>query len=251
MSATVNLKFAERRGFTLIEMAIVLAILGIILGSLIAPISAQIDQANNNETRQRIALISDALIGFVILNGRLPCPASATSNGTESFASGGNTSNGLCANFNNGFVPASTLGLSDLDSQGQLTDAWNNRIHYAVTAGDNNAFTKTNGLSLNSNADLMICATASSSTSTCSVANSIMAANIPVVIYSTGKNGNLAGTGLDEAENPNPNSTDNDRIFVSHTVTANTAGNGEFDDLVTWISPNILMGRLVAAGKLP
>jgi hypothetical protein len=28
-------------------------------------------------------------------------------------------------------------------------------------------------------------------------------------------------------------------------------GGGEFDDIVTWISPNILFNRMVSAGKLP
>jgi hypothetical protein len=28
-------------------------------------------------------------------------------------------------------------------------------------------------------------------------------------------------------------------------------GPNEFDDLVTWISPNILYNRLIAAGRLP
>ncbi len=42
---------------------------------------------------------------------------------------------------------------------------------------------------------------------------------------------------------------DNDRVFVSHTPTP--PGLNEFDDLVIWISPNILYNRLIAAGRLP
>jgi len=34
-----------------------------------------------------------------------------------------------------------------------------------------------------------------------------------------------------------------------HTITP--PGPNEFDDLVTWISPNILYSRLIAAGRLP
>jgi hypothetical protein len=83
------------------------------------------------------------------------------------------------------------------------------------------------------------------------VANSILTANAPAVIYSLGKNAISGGTGSDEAENPNPNSADNDKIFVSHSPSASGAVGGEFDDLVTWMSANILLGRLVAAGKLP
>ena len=54
-----------------------------------------------------------------------------------------------------------------------------------------------------------------------------------------------------EALNPNPNSNNSDRVFVSHIPTASSATNGEFDDIVIWLSPNILFGKMVAAGKLP
>ncbi len=43
--------------------------------------------------------------------------------------------------------------------------------------------------------------------------------------------------------------TDADNDFVMHTITQ--PGPNEFDDLVTWISPNILYNRLIAAGRLP
>ena len=60
-----------------------------------------------------------------------------------------------------------------------------------------------------------------------------------------------SGTGTDEAANPNPNSADNNRTFVSHTPTGSSATNGEFDDLVIWISNSTLLNRMVSAGKLP
>lgn len=242
-------KFAG--GFTLIEMAMVLMIVGLLLGSLLAPFSARIEQGKIADTQQTTATIIEALTGYAVVNGRLPCPASATSNGTESFASGGNQSNGLCSNFYNGWVPAVTLGLSNIDNQGYAVDAWNNRIHYAVTAAGSNAFTKTNGITLSSLADLSVCSAASANSSSCSVANSILTANSPVVVYSLGKNAATGGTGADETENPNFNSADNDKVFVSHAPSVSSASGGEFDDLVTWLSPNILFGRLVAAGKLP
>jgi prepilin-type N-terminal cleavage/methylation domain-containing protein len=241
----------RKNGFTLIEMAMVLMIVGLLLGSLMVPIAARIEQGKIADTQQTEATIIEALLGYAIANGRLPCPASATSYGAESFASGGNESNGLCSNFYNGWVPAVTLGLSNVDPQGYAVDAWNNRIHYAVTIASSNAFTKTNGISLNSTADLYVCASASANGSGCSVANSILSATAPALIYSLGKNAATAGNGADEAENPNPNSADNDKIFVSHSPSASSASGGEFDDLVTWMSTNILLGRLVAAGKLP
>jgi prepilin-type N-terminal cleavage/methylation domain-containing protein len=257
------MKPATQKGFTLLEMAIVLMIVGLLLGGMLVPLTAQMDQRNFTETRKALDDIQQALIGYAIINGRLPCPASSTSNGVESFdtGSGGNSTNGRCSNFNNGFVPAATLGIaSTVDNQGNTgfaVDAWGNRIHYAVTASNSRAFTSLNGMKSTGisslSPDLLVCSTASTSGSSCSVANSALTASpgVPVVIYSTGKNGGHYATGTDEAENPNPSSADTDDVFVSHNITSSSATNGEFDDLVIWISPNVLINRMVAAGKLP
>ena len=241
-------------GFSLVEMAIVLAIVGLLLGGLLPTISSQIEQQQTRETRKQLDEIQQALIGYAIINGRLPCPASSTSSGAENFASG-DASGGNCSNFYNGFVPAATLGLPATDSNGFSVDSWGNRIRYAVTSWNSYVYTKTNGmattgisnLSPSGTPYLLVCSTASTSSSSCSVANTALASSpgVPVVIYSTGINGGYGGTGADEAENPNPNSADNDRVFVSHTPTP------DFDDLVIWLSPNILINRMVAAGKLP
>jgi prepilin-type N-terminal cleavage/methylation domain-containing protein len=236
------MKAALQSGFTLIEMAIVLMIVGLLLGGLLVPLTAQMDQRNSIDTQKTLAEIKDALIGFAIANGRLPCPASSTSNGVESPVGGGN-----CSNFYDGFVPAATLGItSAVDNQGNTgfaIDAWGNRIRYAVTSANSNAFTTANGMSTTGIAslapNLLVCSTASTTGSGCSVANSTLTSSpgVPAVIFSTGK---TTGTGTDEGDN-----TDNDRVFVSHTPTPT------FDDIVVWISPNILFNRMVTAGQLP
>ena len=223
---------------------------------MIPTISSQLEQQRTNETRKQLDEIKEALIGYAIINGRLPCPASSSSNGVESFATSptiGDPSNGICLNFFNGFVPAATLGVTSIvDSQGNTgfaVDSWGNRIRYAVTKWSNNTFTRNSGMSTaglsNLNPDLLVCSTASTSTSSCSVSGSSLTSipGVPVIIFSTGKNGAQGGTGTDEAANLN-----NDRVFVSHTPTLSP---NEFDDHVTWLSPNILINRMVAAGKLP
>ncbi len=238
------------KGFSLMEMAIVLLIVGLLLGGLLPTVGSQIEVQRMKDTRKQLDEIQQALFGYAITNSRLPCPASSASNGAESFADGGSATNGNCSNFNNGFIPAVTLGLSPVDSQGYAIDAWNNRIRYAVSSALSNALTKSNGMSLTTTPNLFVCSTASTTVG-CSVANSTLASNAVSVIYSTGKNGGYGGTGADETENPNPNSADNDSVFVSHTLAPIGAENGEFDDMVVWISPNILFNRMVTAGKLP
>lgn len=242
---------AQQTGFSLVEMAIVLMIVSLLLAALVPTLSSQMEQKNRNETRKKLDEVKEALIGYAVTNGRLPCPASSTSNGAESFAAGGTAANGNCSNFYDGFVPAATLGISGLDNKGYVLDGWDFPIHYAVTTANSNAYTMTNGMSTNFSTlspNLLVCSTASATNSSCSVANTSLTSSpgVPVVIYSTGANGGTSGTSADEAENPNPNpASKTDRIFVSHESTPT------FDDLVVWISPNILLNRLVTAGKLP
>lgn len=238
-------------GFSLVEMAIVLMIVAILMAALVPTLSGQMDQKSRSETRKKLEEVKEALIGYAVMNGRLPCPASAISNGAESFSAGGDTSNGNCSNFYDGFVPAATLGISGLDNKGYVVDGWNFPIHYAVTDKNSKAFTKNNGMRDNFSAlapDLLVCATASATNSSCSVAGSSLTSSpgVPVVIYSTGANGGVSGTSADETENPNLNPASKiDRVFVSHENTA------DFDDLVIWLSQNTLFNRMIAAGKLP
>lgn len=244
--------YQAHKGFSLVEMAIVLAIVALLMAGLLPTLSSQVEQQRTNETRKQLDEIQQALIGYAIVNGRLPCPASSTSNGVEDPVGGGS-----CNHSYDGFVPSATLGLSTTDSSGFSVDAWGNRIHYAVTQSDGSAFTTTNGMSNTGisslTPDLLVCSTASTSGSSCSVAGSSLTSSpgVPVVIYSTGKNGGAGGTGADEQENPNPNSADNDQVFVSRTPTSSSSANGEYDDLVIWLSHGILINRMVAAGRLP
>lgn len=264
--------FRRLSGFTLIEMAVVLMIIGLLLGGLIPTLSAQIDAQRSNNTQKQLNEIMEAVTGFAVINGRLPCPASSTSNGQESFCTNATgpcgtplttyQTHGRCTNQYDGLVPAAALGLMPVDNQGFILDSWNNRIHYAVTSywdATNSiySFTTTNGMSTTGlstiSPNLFVCSTATGiSGSACASGASLTSNGVPAVIYSTSINGGYGGTATDEAANPNPNiSSSNDQTFVSHTPTPSTAANGEFDDIVIWLSPNVLVNRMVTAGKLP
>jgi len=242
----------DAQGFTLIEMAVVLIILTLVAGGALIPLNAQIELRQRTDTEKTLEEINEALIGFAIANDRLPCPASATSNGVESPLGGG-----TCTNAYTGFVPAVTLGLSHTDAQGYALDAWYNRIRYAVAQSNSKAFTTTNGMkntgmgSLSS--ELRVCASSVGNTSgACGTAQALTTSAqnaVPAIIFSQGKNWATGGISSDEASNLN-----GDAVFISHTPTpANypAAQGGEFDDMVTWLSPNILYNRMVAAGRLP
>jgi prepilin-type N-terminal cleavage/methylation domain-containing protein len=212
-------------GFTLVEMAIVLMIVGLLLGGMLVPLSAQMEQRNISDTRKTLDEIQQALIGYAIINGRLPYPAKPT------LITGTDANAGLADNtLTMGVIPWATLGTSE-------TDAWGRRFTYSVAPSFATPFT------LISNGNLTVKSAATG--------GSNVATNIPAVIVSHGKNGYGAYTpnggpplstspDADEADNSDP-----DVNFVSKAPTPT------FDDLVVWISPNILFNRMVAAGKLP
>ena len=73
-------------GFTLVELAVALAIIGLLLGMLIVPLSTQVDQQRIGDTQRQLDLIREAVIGFAVANGRLPCPATPTTPNTTAGA---------------------------------------------------------------------------------------------------------------------------------------------------------------------
>lgn len=271
----------DLKGFTLVELAIVLMIVGLLLGGLIVPITAQMDMQAFRKTNASLEEIKDSLIGYSIINGRLPCPATAASNGLESFCPSASgtcvgtettvvQTHGNCSSRVNsvisGFLPAATLGISPQDTQGFAVDGWGgntiNRIRYAVspkTAGTQTfPFTASNGMknagvsNLASQTLLYVCGTKTAGTAplaTCTTAGAVQLANNAVfVIYSVGKNAATGGTGTDEAVNPNPNSpntNNNDVVFISQDQTST------FDDVLLWVSSPMLISRMVSAGALP
>lgn len=246
---------SKSAGFTLVEMAVVLIIITLLFGGVLLPLSVQIDQQRLTETRKSLEEIQEALIGYAIINGRLPCPASAGSNGVESFNAGGSAVNGDCSNFYDGFLPAVTLGLSRVDANGYAIDGWENRIHYAVTQANAKSYTRIGGMKNTGmstlSPDLHICNTSTGiNVNNCGAALTL-AASSPLVVYSIGKNGVSGGTGNDESQNPNPNSVNNDLVFVYHEPVGAGVANGEFDDQMIWLSNAVLMNRMVAAGQLP
>src|SRR5256885_9307753 len=96
-------------GFTLIELALTLAVMAILASAVLVPFVAQVAQRKTAVTEKTLEQIKEALLGYATATGRLPCPALSTSNGIEAFAVGGDISNGICASFV-GFLPAVTLG---------------------------------------------------------------------------------------------------------------------------------------------
>lgn len=249
-------------GFTLLEVWIVLLVVAVMLGGLAAPLSAQVQMRRQDEARRQLDEAKDAILGFAAAHGRLPCPASADSRGMESFAPGGDASNGNCAAFHDGYLPAATLGLSPLDAEGFARDPWGsvrNRIRYAVFGagavinGVSNPLTRTDGMKAATLAGLgaashylIICSTgAAASGGSCGPAANQLTRRAAFVLLCLGLNATTdPAAGSDEARN-----LDGDDVFVSRE--ASFAPDNAFDDLLAWVPIHLVIHRQLAAGRLP
>ncbi len=226
------------RGFTLVEMAMVLVIMGLLLGGGLTLLSTQIEQQKVKGTERQLAEVKEALIGFAMVNARLPCPAISAVNGLERAAC---TTEATAS----GLIPWTTLGVGKLDG-------WNKVIRYSVTPAFADAVTPFR---------LSTVATKTVQTRNAAGALVPLANNVSALVYSHGRrswgttdagaaipNESIAATNLDETANNA--ATVN---FIQRTFSEGTgaAFGGEYDDMLTWLSPNILFSRMVQAGKSP
>ena len=244
----------SQRGFTLIELAIVLVIVTILIGGLAMPLSTQIQARRIAETKKTLEEAREAIIGYAMTHQTsgspprpyLPCPdANANADGIEEARDVA----GDCPQ-RAGWLPWVTLGTA-------AQDAWGNRLRYAVHA---DLTSKTNGFH-NGSAPTpgdpwnQVC-----SEKNCPVVD--VAADVPVVLVSYGANGRGArnvnipfgsptpalppGTSANEIEN-----LDADHRYVSRPPSKPGDAAGEFDDLVAWLPFSVLINRVCPAGGCP
>lgn len=229
-------------GFSLIELAIVLFILSLLLGSLLPPLSAQIEQKRREETQAQLEDIKEVLFGFALKQSRLPCPdcsdntsagcsalsASEIGDGKEDIISGDD-----CAN-ESGNLPWASLGVRE-------SDAWGQHFIYRVTNNFADSDDETSctyntlnvSFSLCSDGDILIN----------DENGNTVAQYVPALVFSRGQN--YADTGSTfEQEN-----TDEDNTFI-YMDYSNDNTNG-YDDLMIWISPYLLRTKMLNAGILP
>jgi len=213
-------------GFTLLEMSIVLAIIALLLGGLLPTVSSQIEQAQRKETRNALAEIKQALLGYAIIYGRLPCPTVMADPADATYGVAAATCDATTAE---GYLPWRTLGVSEIDTWGikrsATGDAWVGYWRYRLDDSFDAAFTlatvPVDALTINNNEGGPITAPLPDS---------------PVaIVFSTGQNftenGENAGAFDNLYQGDNQNAT--------------------FDDMLIWISRPQLFNRMVAAGMLP
>lgn len=216
-------------GFSLIELAVVMFILVMLLGSVLVPLTTQVEQRKVNDTQKSLESIREALLGFAIIYGRLPCPDTDTDPAAAGY---GEEETSCTAPTAEGYLPWKTLGVAPMDAFGITRTStsssrigdWRYRVHrnFSVAFTLNSSTASTDSLAVRDSANNLI----SSST------------DRPVaIIYSAG-----------------PNTTP-DGLNATYEATSGTyqadVPSSTFDDILIWISRPILFNRMVTAGKLP
>jgi prepilin-type N-terminal cleavage/methylation domain-containing protein len=274
------------RGFTLIEVAISMVILGLVMTGLVVSLVQQLQQRRLLDTRTTLAQANDALLAFVTANGRLPCPATAASNGIESVGLPG------ACTVAAGYLPAVTLGLPNVDGNGMLNDGWADgslfdnagvknyprAIRYSVArligTAQANALTTaslggpplhtrlTVGTALATvgppavNNGLWVCRSSvgmGAGANRCGGAANSLALNAVAVIWSQGPTGNdTLGNSPDETQNAMQLAGAGIPLaFVMRDPAGTAAAAGRFDDIVSWISWGAVADKLMTAWQVP
>lgn len=264
-----------QRGFTLLEMAIVIFIIGMLTAGLIGPAQVQLEARDRRKTLDYMNQVAEALYGFALTHRRLPCPDD-DGDGISSppYAI---PADGDCTE-ETGFLPWAELGVDP-------GDAWGNRLTYHVRK---NQFTKpaqntTCDGNSSSGEEFDLCSqgnitlrTRGDNAKTAGAVESKFAFKaatpprpyVAAVVVSHGRNG-YGAMGVDgrpralvPAANDDENeNADGDATFVSRGYSSEQDDCAddesedsplcEFDDLVVPISRYLLNSRMVSAGQLP
>ncbi|MCX9154836.1 type II secretion system GspH family protein [Niveibacterium sp. 24ML] len=239
MRKAPNSAHAKARGFTLVELAIALAVIAILSTSVLMAVRVQTTQRQTSDTRLALDEARSALLAYAAVNGKLPCPAQggAPGKGQELARVAGR-----CPAIR-GLLPWESLGITAIDG-------WGRRLAYVVT----NDFAEDDLLRLDTPGSIQIAAGGASPAQLASDGA------VAAAVWSFGSNGSF-GTNTDGSQIPPDSSTGADeqtngsltgQIVVARDLAEDPgSANGVFDDQVIWISRFVLVGRLIEAGRLP
>ena len=223
----------DMEGLSLLEVAIALAVSALLLGGLMVPLAAQIDRYRLRETEAALGNALDALLGYAAAHdNRLPCP-DIDGDGMEDRP--GSVS-APCRGIE-GDLPRATLGIPG-------RDGWGRPLRYR----GNDALTGPGGVPRppNTRGGLRIDNPRTGERLTVGDPEAPAA-----ILFSCGANGHPDdendGTGGSPAGCANPLRPD---PRYAHAVPGRP-GSGGFDDVLVWMSKNVLLGRLVRAGTWP
>ena len=243
------------RGFSLVELAVVLVLVGIVMTMGLKAVTSTLENAAYAETRAKLERLKTALIVFLRTNGRLPCPdnSGGLASGVEASACIANAVDGY------GIVPWVTLGI-DRDT---ALDGWGNFITYRVANGSpagKNWTSKTTGTQPFDINELKTPTPALTiqEVNSAGSALQVVTTKAVAVFLSHGANGYGAKTTKVGARMPYGDAGAGEQtnasdltIFIKRPVSdAVGAFNGPYDDLVAFLTPDMLLQPLVDDGTI-
>lgn len=231
-------------GFTLIEMAIVLVVIGLLLSGGIVAITPVVQGTKVSETKSKLDRVEQALVLHVIRYGCLPCPATpgtASTVATAGQASAGGTpyatgcQAGACDN-TLGVVPWVNLEISESDA----ADGFGKRFTYALSPG----LQSTDGMTRTPPSGYP-----AGTLDVNNIAGTAITSAAAYVLISHGSDGAFGygtQTGTRAAADtvgsvPQLENSDNDDDFIQDELFQNQASTNFFDDVVRWRSAPMIV----------
>ncbi len=224
------------RGFSLVELAIVLIVLAVLARASLVPLAALDASRRERHAERDIAMIRDALVAHLVSHGELPCPLDPVESSSCRVR---------------GHVPAAVLGLDmAVDGNGAALDPWANPYRYAL--GDSDfADGGVQGAADWSSAEeiavagigdlrgsLAVCREARDPC----VSTDVLAEDLVFVIASLGADTSAAGLQvLNRAENG----------YVFTRASPSTVDAYRYDDKLAWLSRSEAVWWLLRAQRLP
>ena len=237
-------------GFSLLEMTIVLLIVALLLGGMLNPLGALLDARKRTQAQAQLEQIREALLGFAMAYGHLPCPS--TTEDPTSADYGMHDPACDTDRTTEGYLPWRALGLAEVDPWGISRSAsgapFNGYWRYRVDRNFSNPLA------------LIAITTAPAENLSIQDGNGTLLTaptETPVaLVYSTGANLVPDGENADYEGAPCGNASgharggsracpDGEPLYQAGAVGAG------FDDLMVWISRPRLFNTMVMAGRLP
>ncbi|MEK9825339.1 MAG: prepilin-type N-terminal cleavage/methylation domain-containing protein [Methylotenera sp.] len=217
------------QGFSLLEMTVVLLVLALLMGGMLMPLRTQFEYQKQQQTAKSLTEIKEALIGYAIIHGRLPCPTFITDPAHADF--GVEATSCAAAVASDGYLPWKSLGVNETDAWGiRQTAASAGMVGYWRYRVDTKFSSTFKFDTTFSSSELRVIDNAGTRITT--------AAEAPMaVVYSTGKNLRADGENAD--------------YEATGGVYQSDVQSKTFDDMLIWITRPLLMYRMVSAGKLP
>ncbi|MDM8545135.1 type II secretion system protein [Candidatus Venteria ishoeyi] len=228
------------QGFTLVELAIVLIIVSALLGTVLKPLSMQQDVRRVQATQSILEQAKTALIGFAMLNQRLPCP-DMDNDGQEEYDPSDLT---VCQANTEGYLPWATLGIIS-------RDAWKNPMRYRADNNYTSNAWMTSITPTTATSDKLRIGLVNTSAPDLITTDANDDSQVLAIIFSCGKNAKPDQRNNDGGGLQCTNGTSPDATYAQDSPRYNESNpSSDFDDILVWLPKNIFIPQMVQAGVL-